>query len=75
MPGSSIPLSAAVPSPPTTSSPVPTISSEVSAPEGYDLAEEPLEVEVENRDVTVEFVNSGDGVVTTPTKPVPDTGR
>ena len=48
---------------------------EVSAPEGYDLAEEPLEVEVENRDVTVEFVNSGDGVVTTPTKPVPDTGR
>ena len=48
---------------------------EVSAPEGYDLAEEPLEVEVESRDVTVEFVNSGDGVVTTPTKPVPDTGR
>ena len=48
---------------------------EISAPEGYDLAEEPLEVEVENRDVTVEFVNSGDGVVTTPTKPVPDTGR
>ena len=48
---------------------------EISAPEGYDLAEEPLEVEVESRDVTVEFVNSGDGVVTTPTKPVPDTGR
>ena len=48
---------------------------EVSAPAGYDLAEEPLEVEVESRDVTVEFVNSGDGVVTTPTKPVPDTGR
>ena len=48
---------------------------EISAPEGYDLAEEPLEVEVESRDVTVEFVNSGGGVVTTPTKPVPDTGR
>ena len=48
---------------------------EVSAPAGYDLAEEPLEVEVESRDVTVEFVNSGDGIAATPTKPVPDTGR
>ena len=48
---------------------------EVSAPAGYELAEEPLEVEVESRDVTVEFVNSGDGIAATPTKPVPDTGR
>ena len=48
---------------------------EISAPAGYDLAEDPLKVEIENRDKTVEFVNYGDGVVETPTKPIPDTGR
>lgn len=45
---------------------------EISAPTGYQLAEEAMKVTVKNRDMTVEFVNEGGNKAV---KPVPDTGR
>ena len=47
---------------------------EIKAPDGYALAEEPLKVEVDGRDVKVQFENKVAQKPTTP-KPIPDTGR
>ena len=47
---------------------------EVKAPDGYQKAEEPLKVVVEDRDMKVEFTNRLSDRPDTP-KPVPDTGR
>ena len=45
---------------------------EISAPTGYQLAEEAMKVTVNDRDMTVEFVNEGGNKAG---KPIPDTGR
>ena len=47
---------------------------EIKAPDGYQKAEEPLKVEVDGRDVKVQFENETAQKPTTP-KPIPDTGR
>ncbi|MBS4786510.1 MAG: hypothetical protein KH009_10445, partial [Clostridiales bacterium] len=47
---------------------------EVKAPDGYQKAEEPLKIVVEDRDMKVEFTNRPSTPPEQP-KPIPDTGR